>query len=246
MSGPVPAPGLAWQLLTPSPKGAILGPGIKHGHDGMTLFRQRFDPATATLSYLVADPVTRSAALIDPMACLADKFGELLGQLGLRLRYVLETHAGGDMDATLPGLRAETGARLAAHAVAPVEGCDQRLHDGDRIYLGEEILEVIHTPGATPCSTCFRWGDRLFTGDTLWIGRAGDLGGACSNAAAMYDNVHTRLFSLPDECLVYPGHDMQGHRVSSIGQEKLTNADLSLPRDAFLAAMHHPAPDAFP
>lgn len=210
----------------------------------MTLFRQRFDPATASLTYLAADPVTRSAALIDPAACLAEVFGELLGQLGLRLRYVLETRARGDRDATLPGLRAATGARLAAHAAAPIEDCDQRLHDGDRIYLGEEILEVIHTPGATPCAVCFRWGDRLFTGDTLWIGRAGDLRGAHSDAGALYDSVHTRLFSLPDEWLVYPGHDSQGHRVSSIGQEKLTNTDLCLPRDAFLAAMRPPPPDA--
>jgi glyoxylase-like metal-dependent hydrolase (beta-lactamase superfamily II) len=207
----------------------------------MTLFRQLFDPATATLTYVLADPVTRAAALIDPVHGHLDALGELLVQLGLRLRYVLETHAQADGNASLPELRAETGARLAAHASAPVEGCDQRLHHGDRLYLGEEILEVIHTPGATPCSVTFRWGDCLFTGDTLWIGHAGDLGGAHSDAAALHDSVHTRLFCLPDEYLVFPGHDWRGHRVSSIGQEKLTNTDMRMTRENFLATTRHPA-----
>ncbi|MBU1191342.1 MAG: MBL fold metallo-hydrolase [Gammaproteobacteria bacterium] len=207
----------------------------------MTLFRQLFDPTSASLSYVMADPVTRAAAVIDPAPNLRDSVGELLAQLGLHLRYVLETHALADGDTSLPELRAETGARLAAHASAPLEGCDQRLQHGDRIYLGEEMLEVIHTPGATPCSVTFRWGDRLFTGDTLWIGRAGDFSGAHSDAGALYDSVHTRLFCLPDEYLVYPGHDRHGHRVSSIGQEKLTNNDLRQPRDSILTMSRHPA-----
>ncbi len=207
----------------------------------MTLFRQLFDPASATLTYVLADPVTRATALIDPAHGQLKALVDLLGQFGLHLRYVLETHAQADDNATLPELRAETGARLAAHASAPMEGCDQRLHHGDRLYLGEEILEVIHTPGATPCSVTFRWGDRLFTGDTLWIGRVGDLSGAHGDAAALYDSVHTRLFSLPDEYLVFPGHDRYGHRVSSIGQEKLTNAGLRMARDDFLAAARRPA-----
>ncbi len=99
---------------------------------------------------------------------------------------------------------------------------------------------MIHTPGATPCSVSFRWDARLFTGDSLWIGCAGDLGGAYSDAAALYDSVHTRLFCLPDECLVYPGHDWRGYRVSSIGQEKLTNSGMRMTRDAFLAATRLP------
>lgn len=205
----------------------------------MTLFRQLFDPATATLTYLVADPVTRAAALIDPLPGHLATFGALLGQLGLSLRYVLETHARADGNATLPELRAATGARLAAHAAAPLDGCDQRLRDGDLLYLGEEMLEVIHTPGATPCSVTFRWNDHLFTGDTLWIGQAGDLDGEHADAAALYDSVHARLFCLPDEYLVYPGHDRHGHRVSNIGQEKLTNSDLRRSRDAFLTTAPH-------
>lgn len=207
----------------------------------MTLFKQLYDTATTTLTYVVADPVTRAAALIDPAPGQREIIGTLLGQLGLRLRYVLETHAQADGNASLPELRTETGARLAAHASAPLEGCDQRLHHGDRIYLGEEMLEVIHTPGATPCAVTFRWGDRLFTGDTLWIGHAGDLDSEHSDAAALHDSVHRMLFSLPDEYLVYPGHDRHGHRVSSIAQEKLTNKDLRLPREAFIATRFHPA-----
>lgn len=206
----------------------------------MTLFKQLFDPASATLTYLVADPVTRVAALIDPAHSQREAIGKLLGQLGLRLRYVLETHALADGDTSLSELRAVTGARLAAHASATLENCDQRLQHGDRLYLGEEMLEVIHTPGVTPCAVTFRWGDRLFTGDTLWIGHAENPDSEQSDAGALYDSVHMQLFSLPDDYLVYPGHDRQGHRVSSIAQEKLTNTDLRLPREAFLAARIHP------
>lgn len=208
----------------------------------MPLFRQLFDPASATLTYLVADPVTRAAALIDPVSAQLDTLRALLGRLGLSLRYVLRTHARPDgVTDTLPGLRAETGARLAAHAAAPLADCDQRLRDGDVVYLGEELLEIIHTPGATPCSSTFRWDDRLFTGDTLWIGRAGHLAGPQADAGTLHDSVHARLFRLPDEYLVYPGHDRHGRRVSCIAQEKLTNADLHLTRDAFVAAMRSPA-----
>ncbi|MEJ2345341.1 MAG: MBL fold metallo-hydrolase [Gammaproteobacteria bacterium] len=204
--------------------------------DEMTLFKQFFHPPTAILSYLVADPVTRAAALIDPAPGVLETCGRLLGELGLRLTLVLETHARADGDMNLPELRAETGARLAAHASAPTSGCDQRLRDGDRLYLGEEAIEVIHTPGATPCSVTYRWNDRLFTGDTLWIGCAGDLSGQHADPAALYDSVHRRLFSLPDEYLVYPGHDWTGNRVSCVGQEKLTNSALRAAREAFLAA----------
>lgn len=214
------------------------GPIATHAYGLLTLFKQFFDPASSTLTYLASDPVTRAAAVIDPAPGSITPLGAQLEHLGLSLCYVLKTHAQAAGDATLPELRARTGARLAAHATTPLRGCDQLLRDGDRIYLGEEMLEVIHTPGATPCSVSIRWDTRLFTGDSLWIGHAGDFGGAHSDAAALYDSVHTRLFSLPDEYLVYPGHDWQGHRVSSIGQEKLTNTEMRMTRDAFLATAH--------
>jgi glyoxylase-like metal-dependent hydrolase (beta-lactamase superfamily II) len=204
----------------------------------MTLFRQLFDPATATLSYLVADPVTRAAALIDPAPARLDAAEATIHALGLNLVYMLMTHTLRDDDAVTT-LRAETSARIARHESSDASGCDQRLRDGDVIYLGEEMIEVLHTPGATPCSVCYLCGDRLFTGDTLWIGSAGDLSNLHADAGAMYDSVHRRLFMLPDETLVYPGHDRIGQRVSCIAQEKLRNTDLQTERTRFLAA-HDP------
>ena len=158
------------------------GPIATHAYGPLTLFKQFFDPASGTLTYLACDPVTRATAVIDPAPGSITPLGAQLEHLGLSLCYVLKTHAQAAGDATLPEFRARTGARLAAHASTPLRGCDQLLRDGDRIYLGEEMLEVIHTPGATPCSVSIRWDTRLFTGDSLWIGRAGDLGGALAVA----------------------------------------------------------------
>lgn len=200
----------------------------------MILFRQLFEPATSSLSYLLADPVTRNAALIDPATSGLGAAEKQIHALGLNLLYVLLTQTQREED-DFTTLRAETGTRIARHEYAGSSGCDQQLRDGDVICLGEEIIEVLHTPGATPCSVCFLCNERLFTGDTLWIGSAGDLSGPQADAGAMYDSVHQRLLRLPDETLVYPRHDRQGQRVSCIAQEKLRNTDLLTERARFLA-----------
>jgi glyoxylase-like metal-dependent hydrolase (beta-lactamase superfamily II) len=187
----------------------------------MSLFRQLFHPATSSLAYLLADPITRAAALIDPVPDQQYIYRRLFDQLGLKLRYVLATHTPADNHNSLSALCAETGTRLAAHESATIQDCDQRLRDGDRIYLGEEVVDVIHTPAATPCAVTYLWSDRLFTGDSVWPGCA-------SQATALYDSVRDRLFCLPDEYLVYPGHAWQGLRVSCIGQEKQMQASTTL------------------
>ncbi|HFD79790.1 MAG TPA: MBL fold metallo-hydrolase [Gammaproteobacteria bacterium] len=204
----------------------------------MAIIKQLFDEASATLSYLLADSASREAAVIDPVAGHVADYKSLLEAHGLRLRYVLETHLHDDHPSGAMELVRMTGARLAVHRLAGLPGCDRPLADGELIRLGEEFIEVIHTPGHTPCSVSYSFWDRLFTGDTLGIGWVGALSRPGGDASQLYDSVHGKLYSLPNETLVYPGHDYAGHRVSCVGQEKLTNADLPLvcTREAFVAA----------
>jgi glyoxylase-like metal-dependent hydrolase (beta-lactamase superfamily II) len=187
----------------------------------MALFRQLHDPESSTLTYLLADPNTWAAALIDPVPAQQSLYLTWLAQHGLKLKYVLLTHSPQEHSAEYAALCAETGARLAAHDSASVENCDQRLRDGDRLYVGEEMIEVIHIPGPLACSVTYRWNDRLFTGQSLWINEAGCFHNGRHSLVSHYDSVNERLFSLPDEYLVYPGYDHSGHRVSCISQQKL-------------------------
>lgn len=204
----------------------------------MALFRQLHNERFNTLTYLVADPVSREAAVIDAVEGQEEEIQALLQQLGLRLRYLLETHLHDDHLSAAPRLRKLTGARIAMHESARMACCDQLLRDGDCLYVGEEALEVLYTPGHTLCSVTLRFRDCLFTGDTLGIGWVGSLTAPGADPDRLYASVHGRLYSLADETLVYPGHDSHSLRVSCIGQEKLTNAQLPLAcsRTAFLAA----------
>lgn len=202
------------------------------------MFRQFFEPTTATLSYLLADPFTRKAALIDGVDGEANRYLARIKELGLTLTYLLETHVHEDHKSIAPQLKALTKARLAVHENGGVRCADLQLRDGDVLYLGEEAIEVLHTPGHSACSATYRWRDRLFTGETLLVGTVGLCVGPEADAEQLYESVHERLYSLPGECLVYPGVDEVGKRVSSIEQERLTNRDLGhdTNREAFIAS----------
>lgn len=196
------------------------------------IFKQFYCEPYAALSYLLADPVTREAAIIDPVAGQEEAILLITRQWGLTLRYLLETHLHDDHPSAIPLLKKTIGAQVAVHEAAGMACCDRQLRDADRIYLGEEYVEVLHTP----CSVTYRFQDRLFTGDTLGIGCIGAVGGENADAAALFDSIRNRLYTLPGETLVYPAHDRGGHRVSCIKQEKLWNRDLSgtTGRDEFL------------
>jgi sulfur dioxygenase len=204
------------------------------------LFRQLFESTHTALSYVIGDPITRQAALIDGLHGQLSTYLAALKALGLRLEYVLETHVHEDHASVAPALKALTGARLAVHERGAVHCADLQLRDGDMLYLGEELIEVLYTPGHSACSVTYRWRDRLFTGDTLLTGAVGPCTGRGADPAQLYASVHERLYAQPGEWLVYPGHALQGHRVSSIEQERYTNQALadSVSRAEFLACYH--------
>jgi sulfur dioxygenase len=193
-------------------------------------FRQLFDPATSTLTYLIADDTTHEAVLIDPVIEQLERDLTLLRDNGLVLRYTLDTHVHADhvtaAQALKQALAGQSGGRPVQTAVSRdclAAGFDRELIDGDVILFGREEILVIATPGHTAGSVSFLWRDRLFTGDALLIGGCGRTDFQSGSAEALYRSITERLFTLDEQVLVYPGHDYKGRRVSSIGEEKRLN-----------------------
>lgn len=190
------------------------------------IFRQLFDPESSTLTYLLADD-EGNAVIIDPVLEHADSYVELLGSLRLELRWVLDTHVHADHITGSQNLKQRTGATTVIAHDCGAPGYDRLLQDGDTLNFGNESIGVIATPGHTPGSLSYLWRDRLFTGDTLMINACGRTDFQNGSAVAMYHSITEKLFTLPDETLVYPGHDYKGRRVSSIGEEKVLNTRIA-------------------
>ena len=200
------------------------------------LLRQFADRATGALAYLLAYRPGRQAVLIDPVREQVPLYLGVLDELGLDLTYVLDTHLHADHVTGATALREATGARIAVPRRSGARGCDLVLDEGDVVTTGDIVLDVLHTPGHTPHCLTFRWQDRLFTGDSLHLGGAGSTGEPGGDPGRLYDSVTRRLLPLPDETLVYPGHDSQGRRVGCIGEERRHNPLFAgISRDEFIS-----------
>lgn len=191
------------------------------------MFKQFYDEVSSTLTYLLADEQSRQAVLIDPVTDNIDEYLDFLRHAELNLVYSLETHVHADHITGGGKLKALTHAKTAVSNACGAETADIQLQDHDEIEFGAEKIKVIATPGHTPGSLSFLWRDRLFTGDSLLINGCGRTDFQGGDAGKLYDAITTRLFSLAPETLVYPGHDYNGRRVSSIAQEKLINPRLA-------------------
>ncbi len=205
------------------------------------LFKQLFDQETWTYTYLIADPISKDAVLIDPVNTHIDEYMALLETHGLTLKYTLETHVHADHITAGGLLRQRLGAQTGVSQLCGAETADIQIQDGDVFeFAGSESIKVIATPGHTPGSISFLWRDRLFSGDALLIGGCGRTDFQGGNAGAQYDGITQRLFTLPDETLVYPGHDYQQRWVSSIMQERTTNPRLAgKSREQFIEIMNN-------
>lgn len=195
---------------------------------------QLFDPASSTYTYILFDEDSRDALLIDPVDAQLERDLATLRQYGLQLRWAVETHAHAD-HITSAGLIAEhTGARTAAPAGCEIRTAAVQMRDGDCLDFGQEQVKALATPGHTAGSMCFLWKPRrmgmppqVFTGDTLLINGCGRTDFQSGNASALYDSITRVLWSLPDETVVWPGHDYHGRRSSTIGAEKSGNVRLA-------------------
>lgn len=201
-------------------------------------FRQLFDPESSTYTYLLADTDRHEAVIVDPVREHAARDLALLRELGLRLVWILETHVHADHVTGAKALKATSGARTGVSQHCGALGFDRLLDDADIIVFGDELLRAIATPGHTPGSTCYLWRDRLLTGDTLLIGGCGRTDFQRGDPGALYDSITERLFTLPEDTLVYPGHDYNGRTASTIGEEMQTNPRLAkITREQFIDIM---------
>jgi glyoxylase-like metal-dependent hydrolase (beta-lactamase superfamily II) len=205
------------------------------------LFRQLFDPESSNYTYLIADRQAKDAILVDTVLEQVDRDLELLDELGLTLRYCLETHLHADHITGAGRLRQQTGCRVMIPENAGVKSADRSLADGETLAVGAIVIEAIATPGHTYSHLSYLVNrTHLLTGDALLIRGCGRTDFQGGDAGILYDVVTQRLFTLPEETLVYPGHDYKGRTVSTIGEEKRLNprfADRS--RSQFITLMGH-------
>jgi glyoxylase-like metal-dependent hydrolase (beta-lactamase superfamily II) len=215
------------------------------------LFRQLFEPQSSAYTYLIACERSREAALIDPVLETVERDLEVLETLGLTLGFTIETHLHADHVTGASRLRDRTGCRCALPEKSGAEDVDVAVREGESIRIGGLELKPLYTPGHTDDHHCYLLeseGDgRVFTGDALLIDGCGRTDFQNGDAATLYRSVHEKIFSLPPDTLVYPGHDYQQRHVSSVGQERERNPRLGGGKTvdefvAIMAALNLPRP----
>ena len=192
------------------------------------VFRQLFDPISSTYTYLLGDSGAGEAILIDPVFEHVRRDSALLDELGLRLVTTLETHAHADHITGAWLLKQKWGSRIAIADVAGAENVDQPLRHGDRIPFGHRHIAVRATPGHTKGCLTFVLDDEsvAFTGDALLIRGCGRTDFQQGSPERLYQSIHEQIFTLPADCLLYPGHDYRGLTVTSVREEREHNPRL--------------------
>jgi sulfur dioxygenase len=205
------------------------------------IFRQLLDPETSTWTYLLADPDTREAVLIDSVREQIERDVQLLSELGLTLRFTLETHVHADHVTAGGPLRERLGSRVAVGARTGVVNADCLLGDGEVLEVGRIRLEARFTPGHTDGCTTYVARERgmAFTGDALLIRGCGRTDFQQGDAEMLFRSVRERILSLPDDTLLFPAHDYRGRTVTTVLEEKRFNPRLRLDRslDEFVRIM---------
>jgi glyoxylase-like metal-dependent hydrolase (beta-lactamase superfamily II)/rhodanese-related sulfurtransferase len=192
------------------------------------IFRQLFDSASGTYSYLLASRAGGEALILDPVLEKVERYCQLLRELDLRLVKAVDTHLHADHVTGLGELRNRTHCVTIMGEQSKADVVAMRVADGDKVMIEGLDLDVMHTPGHTDDSYSFLMGDRVFTGDTLLIRGTGRTDFQNGNARAQYDSIFGRLLKLPDETLVFPAHDYKGDTVSTIGEERRFNPRLQV------------------
>ena len=203
------------------------------------MFFRQIQQHSDNFSYIIADDATREAAVVDS-SFNAGEIARILKTENLQLKYIISTHGHSDHTAGNEELRSMFAAKTVMHKLSRINA-DVAVEDGTVICVGALQIKVIHTPGHTPDSICLLVGNKLLTGDTLFVGECGrtDLPGG--NSRSMYDSLFTKLSTVSDDVEVYPGHDYGPKPSSTMGEERRSNYTLQ-PRSlaGFIEFMRQP------
>lgn len=205
------------------------------------IFRQLFDRESCTYTYLLADPDSKDAVLVDPVIDLAERDAKLISEMGLNLKYVMNTHMHADhitgsglLKKLVPGCKS---------LISKESGADADIHvvHGELVKFGEQELEVRGTPGHTNgCVTYVSHKEKFaLTGDALLIRGCGRTDFQEGSSDTLYDSVHSQILSLPEEFALYPAHDYKGLTVTSVGEEKQYNPRLTKSKEEFIKIMEN-------
>ncbi len=203
------------------------------------MIRQLFDRVSCTYTYIVLDLKTRECVVIDPVMEQFDRDETLMKQWGYTPKYTLETHTHADHISAAKLFREKYKSKIAVSSYGLAKGADIYLKENDSISTEQISIKVLHTPGHTEESLCFLYKETIFTGDTLLIRGCGRTDFQGGSADDLYESVHSKIFTLPSETKIFPGHDYQGRLWSSVGEEKKHNPRLTQTKEQFKELMQN-------
>jgi len=192
------------------------------------IFEQLFDTKSSTYTYIISSGKGREALIIDPVIEHTEEYIKVLKNLDLKLVKVIDTHIHADHITALNELNKRTNCTRVMGEKSKSEVIDLKVKDNEKINVENIELKAIYTPGHTDCSYCYVMNDRVFTGDTLLINGTGRTDFQSGSPYDAYDSLFNRLLKLPENTLVYPAHDYNGKRNSTIEVEKNNNPRLQV------------------
>lgn len=192
-----------------------------------SIFYQLFEHESSTYTYIITDVASKEAAIIDPVLSTVDRDLNLIEELGLKLKYVLDTHIHADHITGAGEIRRRTRAQSVVSVHANVNCADVAIAEGQKLFLGNHAITALETPGHTNSCISYVFENKVFTGDALLIRGCGRTDFQQGSAEKLFDSVRNKLFLLPDEMRVYPAHDYKGQTSSTIALEKKFNARLA-------------------
>jgi glyoxylase-like metal-dependent hydrolase (beta-lactamase superfamily II) len=192
------------------------------------IFEQLFDPKSSTYTYIISSGEGREALVIDPVIENTDEYIKFLESLELKLVKVIDTHIHADHITGLNELNKRTNCTRIMGEKSKSEVIDLKIKDSEKIEIENIKLEAIYTPGHTDCSYSYLMNDRVFTGDTLLINGTGRTDFQNGSSYDAYHSIFDRLLKLPEKTMVYPAHDYNGKKYSTIESEKNNNPRLQV------------------
>ena len=192
------------------------------------IFRQVFDNKSSTYTYLIASAKGREALIIDPVIENVDIYISLLNELDLKLVKVIDTHIHADHVTGASDLKIKTSCTTVMGENTPADSVDIKLRDEETIKIDQLKIKAIYTPGHTSDSYSFLMDNYLFSGDTLLINGTGRTDFQNGSSKDAYNSIFNKLLKLPEDTILYPGHDYNGKKSSTIGNEKKFNPRLQV------------------